>query len=107
MNKLQRDVISSLNNIGINVLEIYDKHNKQETSAFYSTESFTPSQNNVAEHSIIGLDITEIVQTDSLQIQTSGNSDIHNHKIMTKIADLPTVSVKYSKDFSFIWYLSK
>jgi hypothetical protein len=105
MNIIQRSIIKVLNNTGVKVLEIYDPHNRQETLSFYATDEFTPSQNNIPEHSIIGYDITRIIQEDSLQVQTANNSDIHSHKIMTKMAELETVNLKFSKDFSFIWYI--
>lgn len=100
-----REIILDLNKVGINVLEIFNPLNRSETLTYYSTAEFTPAQNNIIEHSIIGIDITKLIKEDSLQINSGLSSK--EHKILSKIESMDITKIRYSKDFSYIWYLSK
>lgn len=100
----EKKIIQSLLNVGINVLEVFNPICRKETLCYYAVNEFTPVQNNIYEHRIYGIDITQIIQEDSLQVNISSSIDKSN-QILTKIAEMNPIVVKYSKDFSFIWYI--
>lgn len=100
-----REIITQLNKVGVNVLEIFSPLNRSETLVYYATDAFVPAQLNIYEHSVEGMDITRIIQEDSLQIHINkGNVE---HRILTKMQELESSKVKFSKDYTYVWYLSK
>jgi hypothetical protein len=99
------DIIKSLNLAKIKVLEIYDRYNRSDTLRFFAVSSVTVPQNMVNELIVVGKDITSVITVDSLSIHTM---DYRNRDsvLLTKMDQLEMQSVNFSKDFTYIYYIS-
>lgn len=97
-------VIEVLNNADLNVLCIYDKHNKKETERYYVTTDFRQASEHTHKHILDGIDITDLIKENSLTTNRHSSHDSVTD-LLKKIDKLPNSKIEYSPDFSFIWYI--
>jgi len=90
--------IQVLNQLGHNIVFI--------NKVYYAFTVFEPADNNVHKHYVEGKDITNLLTTEQVNIQVK-DADRQVDVISTKLENLKTYRREYSKDFSWITYLTK
>ena len=99
------EIIESLNESHVRVLEIFHPLNRKETLRYYATDSFVPYSSTNDNHIVIGSDITSIIAENSLNLNVS-NSVKRDDAIFTKITILPKLTKNFSKEYAYVWHLT-
>ena len=101
--KKMNDLIAALNASNIQILEVYDPENREETMRLFKTGVFRPASNESHFHSLsLCTDITEIM---SDQHSIYVNSPNFIQQVITAIDRVERrVSIDLSKDWRWIWY---
>ena len=101
--KKMREVLESLNQNQLSVLEIYDPENRADTLRYFKTGVLRPADSHTHYHSISQcIDITDILSEQHSQYI---NSPQYIQSIITAIEKRGmTVSRDFSASFRFVWY---
>lgn len=93
-----------------NILIIFHP-SKPDEKRYFIVSSFTPAQNQIFEHTLKGKEITELLTSNYLTA-LFGNSlsipvdFVQRQTFETKIEELKERQLKFSKDYSYEWWLS-
>jgi len=94
-----------------NILVLFHPLESQE-KFYFITSNFNPAQNIVFEHYLQGKDITDIINSGNYDRSFAADfSQEGTHNVMqlqtlsTKFDVIPVRTYKFSKDFTYIWYL--
>lgn len=97
-----KKLINILNNVGYNVVLIFHPHSSN-LNEYFITSKFTAAENLVVRHSVEGKIITPDLVN---KVESSSDQNIVSQGIISWIEQTKEVKRAYSKDFSYIQYLS-
>lgn len=99
------EIIKILNQCQLKIVEIWHPNDRVNTLRYFSIISFQEPINSLPHYVLKGLDITDVICSDSLSIHTLGNRN-RTSSVLTKMEQLSVQVKEFSKDFSYIYHLS-
>lgn len=92
-----------------NVLIIFHP-SKPDEKRYFVVSSFTPSQNQIFDHTLQGKEITDLLNNQFFSVVLNGStsqaiSPVQRQTLDTKLDELQERRIKFSKDYSYEWWL--
>lgn len=93
-----------------NILIIFHP-SKPDEKRYFIVNNFTPAQNQIFEHTLQGKEITEPLKSNFFTVLLGSSPTlpmdfVQKQTLDTKIEELKERKLKFSKDYSYEWWIS-